>query len=759
MDPLSDALVKGGIIAEAALNEIRGRVKGKSAVLEMLSVMKVEEERLALIFTDRFRVPRAQLGTIQPEALTGFSEKMAVKYCCVPFERDRKSLKVAMADPLDINALQDIGFVTGCSVVPHVATKTEIHDAIRNCYEVSAEIENVLDNIQLDARDLIEVVDEEGTSALTSQVFQSGGRKDLMDDSTLSAPAIKLVTILIRDAARRRVSDIHIEPAQNKSEVRFRVDGVLMPHMEIPKWLHPAVVSRIKIMSHLDISNRKTPQDGSIKIKLEGKSVDLRVSTLPTHQGEKVAIRLLTSDEKGRGLDDTGLTEQEYLLLEKSFRQPQGMMLVTGPTGSGKSTTLHGILTKLNTGGKNIITVEDPVEYELKGITQIQVHEKSGLTFANTLRAILRQDPDIVMVGEVRDLETAEIAFRASMTGHLVLSTLHTNDTASSVTRLYDIGVEPFLVSSSLLSVVAQRLLRVVCSSCGSPYQPDTGTLGMFPDIRRDATFMRGSGCAKCNNTGYAGRTGVYEILDITPEVRELISCKASENEIRSAARRGGMRTLYEESMEKVYRGITTLDEVLRVIAIDETAEKTCTVCGRSFRGVKCPHCSDGGISCLKCGGSLEYDWMFCPRCGLRRQTENTAQVSPYKVLVVDDELGILKMIEVALRPLGLDIHNAQNGREALEKALTIKPDLVITDVNMPVMDGYGLIKQLRSGLTTMFIPVMILSSRDTAADKMRGFTFGTDDYLTKPFDYAELQARVKRLLQRTYDAGRPGQS
>ncbi len=752
MDPLSEALVSEGMVSEEKLKEIKERTpKGRSFILEMLDTVPVDEERLASIYTERFRITRVSPRDVQPEALRRYSEKLAFKYLSIPFAREGLRLKVAMVDPLDLDAVQDISFITGLTVVPFVATRTEVLTAINNCYEVSSEIVNILDNISSTDVENIEFIEEDSQAA--TAVFQSGQRLEIPDEETLSAPAIKLVNILLKDAMQSRASDIHIEPGQKAVEVRFRIDGVLKPHMEVPRWLHSALVSRIKIMSKLDISNRRTPQDGAIKIRIAGNPVDLRVSTLPTNLGEKAVIRLLNPEEGELELKDTGIGQDDYSILKRSFSQPQGMILVTGPTGSGKTTTLHGILKELNTGQTNIITVEDPVEYELKGITQVQVNEKAGLTFANTLRSILRQDPDIVMVGEIRDRDTAEIAFRASMTGHLVLSTLHTNDTTSTITRLLDIGVEPYILASSLLSIAAQRLVRINCGECTVSYVPPDDVISLLPKIDSGARYVRGKGCDRCNNTGYRGRVAVFEILEVTPSIKSLISSGASEKDIRSQARKEGMKTLYEAAMEKVYRRLTTPEEILRVIAPETVRERYCPVCCRTYTESECPYCGEPseGI-CTGCGRPVSFDWRFCPNCGRQKGPGKRPELpSTPRVLAVDDEPGVLKMIEVALRPLALEIHTARNGREALDLTQRVNPSLIITDINMPVLDGFELIRHLRSRVNTMFIPIIILSSRDTSEDKLRGFTYGTDDYITKPFEYTELQARVKRLLQRTH--------
>ncbi len=752
MDVVSEALVASGLITAERIQELRSETGGRGLIARLLDTQAVSDEDLANLYARRFRVSRGDPSNIEPEALAGFSERLAMKYVCIPFHRLGNRLSVAMVDPLDFEAIQDISFATGCTAIPHVAPRNEILAAINACFHMSTELTTVLNSAEAEAGDL-ELVSpgDEGDVTITS-AFETGGRMELGDDS-LSAPAIKMVNLFLKEAFRQRASDVHIEPGQKTVEVRFRIDGVLRTYSQFPKWMHAAVVSRIKIMAKLDISNRRTPQDGGLKVKIGDRSLDLRVSTLPTHLGEKAVVRLLNPDDTRMTLEDTGMDDKDLQTFRRLVTAPQGIMLVTGPTGSGKTTTLHGALTEINTGANNIITVEDPVEYELEGITQVQVNERAGLTFANTLRSILRQDPDVVMVGEIRDLETAEIALKAAMTGHLVLSTLHTNDTASTITRLVEMGVEPYLLASSVLGVMAQRLVRVNCEHCVAEYTPDPALLDRFPGIRRDARFFRGQGCERCGETGFRGRMAVTEVMPLSPAVRNLIANKATDAELKTKAQSEGMRTLYDSAMEKVYRGATTLEEVLRVVSVDAPEGRECTVCGQDHTGDACSSCGDDAeLACPRCGYGLEVDWAFCPRCAARSPVPALpASTTKPRVLVVDDEEGIRKMVSLALRQLDVEIHTAGNGKQALGLAETLQPHLVITDVNMPIMNGFELVEALRKKIATMFIPIIILSSRDSAEDKLTGFTFGTDDYITKPFDYAELQARVRRLLERSY--------
>jgi len=410
-------------------------------------------------------------------------------------------------------------------------------------------------------------------AAQTIETLDSG--RDLLDLAN-EAPIIKLINLLISGAVKERASDIHIEPFEHDVKVRYRVDGVLYDKHQVPKSQQAAVTSRIKIMAKLNIAEHRLPQDGRIKIRLSGKEIDIRVSVIPVAYGERVVMRIL---EKGTflfGLEELGMGKADYRLVDKLITSSHGIILVTGPTGSGKSTTLYAVLQRVNSRDKNIITIEDPIEYQMEGIGQIQVHEKIGLTFASGLRSILRQDPDVILVGEIRDHDTAEMAVQASLTGHLVFATLHTNDSAGAITRLVNMGIEPFLVSSSTIAIMAQRLVRRICPHCKEPYQADRASLlelGIRPEDLTDNVVYRGRGCDKCQQRGYFGRTGIFELIQMTPRIQALTLEGADSNMIKREARKEGMRTLREDGAAKVVQGLSTIEEVLRVTRDDMVEE------------------------------------------------------------------------------------------------------------------------------------------------------------------------------------------
>ncbi|HEX9764628.1 MAG TPA: ATPase, T2SS/T4P/T4SS family, partial [Candidatus Acidoferrales bacterium] len=584
MGPL---LLQAGLLTEKELVHTQelARRRRVSLLDVLLEEKRVSEESLADTLAQWLKLPRVRLAsvTIEPDALKIVNQDLARKHVCLPVKIEGKALVLAMANPADFEAIQEIEFSSGVTIRPVVASRTEILDGIATHYEPEGQLHDFLANV---------------SESSEFNIVEGGESEEIDLDASASrtaaeqAPVVKMCNLIVQDAIRAGASDIHVEPELNAIRVRFRIDGVLRDYMQIPKWLHTPLVSRVKILSKLDIAERRLPQDGRIKIMREGKSQDLRVSTLPTHFGEKVVMRVLGSS-KIPDLPQMGFSESQVSIVDAALNQPQGLILTTGPTGSGKSTTLYSMLQKRRSPEVNIITVEDPIEYQIPGINQVQVNLKAGLTFAACLRSILRQDPDIILVGEIRDLETAEIAFHSAMTGHLVLSTLHTNSSLATIARLLDLGVDPFLVSSSVTLIMAQRLARRVCQRCKEIYTPSSGLLERLHLDEPNINFYRGKGCPSCGNTGYAGRVGLYELLRMTPTIKELINRKAPEAEMRKAAGLAGTRFLLEDAMEKVRQGITTLEEVLRVIQLQEEEITRCPKCN-SFINLDfstCPYC------------------------------------------------------------------------------------------------------------------------------------------------------------------------
>ncbi len=552
-------LVKAGLVSEQELSRALEEQKrtGKSLVSILIELGLISEEKLIEFLHSRYGVPSVNLEGVEldPKLVELVGPDVVRTRLVVPVNKRGSTLYVAMADPFDVALIDDLKFRTGLHVEPLVAPESQIKQIVEGFFSPVSDLAETLKKG--------EVLEVEVTRP--QETFDLTEAERVVDE----APVVKLVNRILTDAIMKDASDIHIEPYEKSVRVRYRIDGVLYEIMQLPLKIRNAVVSRIKIMSQLDIAERRLPQDGRFMVRFGNREIDFRVSVIPVQYGEKVVLRLLDKGRVRYELESLGLEEDQIEVLERAINKPYGMILVTGPTGSGKSTTLYSILSELNKPTVNICTAEDPIEISLPGVNQVQVHEEIGLTFASCLRAFLRQDPDIIMVGEIRDVETAEIAIRAALTGHLVLSTLHTNDAPSSMTRLLDMGIEPFLVSSSVILVVAQRLVRTLCPHCKEPMevQPEVMLeLGLKEEDLKDGfRFYRAKGCPKCDNRGYRGRTAIFEIMEVDDQIRELVLRRAPSTEIKRVALLKGMRTLRESGLLKAKKGLTTVEEVLRV--------------------------------------------------------------------------------------------------------------------------------------------------------------------------------------------------
>ncbi len=556
---------------------------------------------------------------LNPELASIVPEPIAKRYQAVPLRQEGKSLTVAMDNPLDFEAIQDISFLSGCTVKPVLAGRSAIIEALEKVYvkqEIEASISRIIDSTEEFDEDLLEVLSD--TDQTTVAELQT------LEEETRRAPIVRLGNMIMTEAVRARSSDIHIEPTQKDTLIRYRVDGLLREALRVPKGAHAALISRLKVLAKMDISERRLPQDGAIRLKIERRDVDLRVSSLLTQYGEKMVMRIKDQTKSLTSLEFLGLSETHYATIKSFTQRHKGIILVTGPTGSGKTTTLYAILNVIKSTAINLLTVEDPVETNIDGISQTQVNVDAGLTFATALRAILRQDPDVIFVGEIRDQETAEIAFRAAMTGHLVLSTIHTNDAPSAITRLIDIGIPRYLVASLVEGVIAQRLVRTICPHCKEKAMPDPATLMTLripPETLSNVQFYAGKGCKECGKTGYLGRMAIMEILDPNARMREMISAEASEQELRLAALAAKMTTLGEDGLNKAKAGLTTLEELVRVIEVSSKTESICPTCARivQYDFMACPYCETIlSRNCMDCKRSLQLEWKTCPYCGTR---------------------------------------------------------------------------------------------------------------------------------------------
>lgn len=559
---LGQILEEKGLLTKEQMSKAENEAKklGEPIRKVLLKLNLIKEADLVSFFEQQFHIPYVDLASyiIDQKIISLVPEEFANKHRLIPLFKTGNILTVAMTDPLDVNVIDELRETTKFEVEPVLTTEGDLKKAFSQYYSGGTSIDEVLKII--DTETTIEGIEKEEEEVSPEKMRLAAEQ----------APVIKLVNLLILKAVKDSASDIHINPEEKNVRIRYRIDGILHESSTLPKSLQAAVISRIKIMSEMNIAVKRSPQDGRFRIKIEGNQIDMRVSSFPSLHGENIVMRILDPSSILIGLKDLGFYPDNFEMINDLIKKPHGIILVTGPTGSGKTTTLYSALSSINSVDKNIITLEDPIEYQLEIIRQAQVNPKAGLTFASGLRSILRQDPDIVMVGEIRDKETAEISVQAALTGHLVFSTLHTNDAPGALTRLIDMGVEPFLVSSSVLAILAQRLVRKICGSCKEPFVPTPKileNLGLHSD--KNIIFYKGKGCKVCKNTGYKGRIGIYELLVMNESIRELVLAKGSSDAIRKVAQKAGMKTLMEDGIRKAIDGTTTLEEVIRVSTME----------------------------------------------------------------------------------------------------------------------------------------------------------------------------------------------
>jgi type IV pilus assembly protein PilB len=644
-------------------------------------------------------------------------------------------LRVAVVNPIDYSVLQDVEFRTGNKAVAVVVTETWLEQLFRRSSEAAPAVPANYDMLSASRSDgEVEVVPE-GEFDLS----ESGA---LAKDSQLP-PIVKLVNMILSDAGKAGASDLHIEPHETLLQVRQRVDGLLRDVLTIPRHLQDATLSRIKIMSGMDIAERRKPQDGRSRLRLEGKRIDLRVSTIPTQFGEKIVIRLLNADRAILPIDQLGFSPDNLRLLQSLLSNAQGMILVTGPTGSGKTSTLYTSLNSIKSSTNNIITLEDPIEMQIPGVNQVQINARAGVTFANGLRSILRQDPNVILVGEIRDQETAEIAMGAAQTGHLLLSTLHTNDAVATISRLFDLGIQPFLIASSLLGIVAQRLVRRPCAACVVPQAPSAEAIeaiGGASKLPADPQWVSGAGCEKCGQSGYRGRVAIHEVLNVTDEMRDFISNRSAEHVMKKAAMRAGMRTLLEDGVDKAARGLTTLDEVLRAVSRGDADRPADAHSGAE----------DGGVHHGQAAPPAA-PVATPPRAAAAAPAPSTpaAEGIRGRVLVVEDSPTISAVVKYFLELEGFEVLMAADGQVGLETALRERPDVIVSDVMMPNMGGVEMVKALRADARTAQVRILMLTSESSVESETEGLEAGADDYILKPVEPRRLAARVRALRAR----------
>ena len=734
------------LLGEDKLEELRRSERAASSLWEtaVLCDMATDSEILSALAT-RFRVKIADLSQMERAAKALVTEAQARKYHILPVRGTDSYLEIATANPFDLDCEKTLAFATGREVRLLLASPAVIAERIDELYRPENVMERILEGMG-DSNAQITMLDEkEEKEELVISEAEASQR-----------PVVRMVDLILSEGILSRASDIHIEPEEGGVAVRYRIDGVLRQIMKIPRAAGLPLISRLKIIASLDIANRLRPQDGRARVVVNSVAIDLRVSTLPVSQGEKVVIRILDSSRTVLSLDALGFSDEEAASIEQLLEFRDGIILVTGPTGSGKTTTLYSAIRHIQSEGVNIVTVEDPVEYRLPGIVQVQVHEKAGLTFAAALRSILRQDPDVVLVGEIRDLETAEIAVQASLTGHLVLSTLHTNDAANAVTRLADIGVQGFKIGSSLRGVVAQRLMRTLCTACreerSEPLAPKLQE--WIPD---GSSLRRAVGCPECAMTGYRGRFSIVEVLKVTPRIERLITSGATADKIADAASAEGMRSMWHSGLAHVIEGESTIEELLRVVDMPQDDEVRDEVLARPSAGAgPVTESSDrkgapvGVVSSAVPTLPDQVTDRFELVDGVSTVEEAGDGSAGIRVLLVDDENQLRRVMRDLLERDGYTVFEAKDGAQALEQVDTHAPDILVLDLNLPGLDGYGVITQLRSRQATEDLPIIVLTAKGDEDNEVRVFELGADDFLSKPFRARALSARIQAVLART---------
>ncbi|MBT6339184.1 MAG: Flp pilus assembly complex ATPase component TadA [Desulfobacula sp.] len=702
---------------DQALVEAKKKKNRLGATLILMDL--ITEDDIFQVLSRQLGIPQAGLASkkINPKILDLIPADFCYKNHVVPLGFKDKSLWVAMADPTDYETLKDMAFITECRTKPAIEKSKIILDFLMRYhsppletqeYDLSGE-DTTADEIQV-----MDTIDDQDDISFTN-----------LERAAKGGVVRQLTNGIIANAIKEQASDIHIEPQEDEVVIRFRVDGIMRDVMSFTKTIHPSVVSRIKIMTNLDITQRRIPQDGRARIKVMERPFDLRISSLPTYYGEKIVIRILEA-RLTLPLENLGMGKPELDRFKALLKQPKGLVLITGPTGSGKTTTLYSALGYIFSPEINIVTIEDPIEYSLPGINQVHVNTAAGMTFAKGLRSLLRQDPDVVMIGEIRDEETAAIALQAAQTGHLVLSTLHTNNAISAVTRLVNMGIEPFWITSSLLCVIAQKLVRKIHTTCSRKDRVPEKILSGFPRKNPDI-FKRGQGCSGCRGSGYSGRIGIYEMLVIDKNIKKMIMAKAQDFDILYAARMSGMKSITEDGFQKAVAGLTTLDEVIRVAPPGENKEGKKPSSLPQRPGKVSEPVSD---LILPLDKSQRLSLKDC-------------------IMVIDDDEAILRIVKKILTNEFYEVVEVSNGKDGLNQVFEHPPDLILVDYEMPGINGIDFIKKLKANSRVSKIPVIMLTATQAEETEIDAFTMGADDWISKPIQKARLLARIKRLLKK----------
>jgi type II secretory ATPase GspE/PulE/Tfp pilus assembly ATPase PilB-like protein/CheY-like chemotaxis protein len=731
-----------GLITPELLIDLRGKAEPGRTLWESLVAGKVStNDQILEKLSARFRLKIANVSQIDPKVRDGVPEQLARRYRVLPLRLTDSFLELATANPFDLDAEKALAFATAREIRMVLLAPSTIAEKLDEMYRPEKALDKLLEGME-GSGDLVQLADQAPVEELS-----------ISEEEASQRPVVRLVDLIISEGILSRCSDIHIEPEEGGVAVRYRIDGVLRQVMKIPRQAGLPLISRIKILSSLDIADRLRPQDGRARVAVNGQPIDLRVSTLPAALGEKVVIRILDSRATVKSLVSLGFNPGETEAINMLLQNHEGVVLVTGPTGSGKTTTLYSMINQIKTEGVNIVTVEDPVEYRMQGIVQVQVQEKAGLTFSSALRSILRQDPNVILVGEIRDKETAQIAVQASLTGHLVLSTLHTNDAANAVTRLVDIGVEAYKIAAALRGVIAQRLMRKLCPTCKEVWM-EAPAERLRKWVPKGTPLYRAAGCPDCAMTGYRGRFSIIEVLTVSAEVERRIAAGEPADRIADAARHGGMKSLWDSGLAHVTRGESTLDELMRVVDVpdeDDFAGPAAPAGGVAGRGTPAAGRRSSSAEALRVvvppePVSTHFDLLEEP---VAPRASGAHGQPAAKVLLVDDEDSLRKVMKDLLERDGYVVTEARDGVQALDQVDRVGPDIIVLDLNLPGLDGYGVLSHLRSRPATASIPVIVLTAKGDEDNEVRVFELGADDFLTKPFRARALSARLEAVLSR----------
>ena len=739
---LNRLLVRLGVVSAEALADFSHRMHNQKAIAALVAEKSLSESELAQRIAEELRIPFAELSELQVgeirqdlEIAAMLEDDFFLRNRCLPLGKDNGLLRIAMADPLDQEAISELEFLFQIRVSVAIASEEKIVRAISRFFN----FDEVSPSFSSPDNEAPQTISREDVDVDLIQV-ENG---DSLQQASQAVPIVKLVNKILGDALWYSASDIHLEPTAVSLEVRYRVDGMMRSVLSIPKRLQPYVTTRLKVLSGMDITIRHRPQDGRFRMRSEGDShTDLRVSSVPTPFGEKLVLRLLRSDTAGFALNQLGMPEQLLADFRQILAGTEKIVLAVGPTGSGKTTTLYAALSHVKNSTTNIVTVEDPIEFRIPGITQIQVDTKVGMTFAGGLRSILRQDPDIIFVGEIRDLETAEVAAQAAQTGHLVLSTLHATSASGAVIRLVDLGLEPYAVASSLGAVIAQRLVRRVCPKCSSELTPKEKAETWQACCLKSEKARIGRGCDYCGETGYRGRIGIYSLLVMTNEIREAIRRGASEEEILSLGRNKGLRDLAEAGMNLVEEGVTTLAELERVVGRVSLAQGSARENGkRSIAASTIPTTQAAGKQTSRERKASVADLAQT----FSKEISDPAQT---KILLVDDDDGIRAVMSHALRRAGFIVQTAEDGSKALDILKKQRPDIIVCDLIMPDVDGKAVVKSVKGNAETAGIPILMLTGSDNETNEIALLKAGADDFVSKTATPALVITRIQRLLR-----------